>query len=199
MIDSTPSLPSAVVKSLLDELKIHFLAVSCSKRKSTIPSRSIGTCGETIGANGEERELANKMHFRTFGNRRSFAFPQIDSENMASVFSSFRSMVLRARIPSRTIANPLVSRNLRSSAVLRASEAKGGGEGYDGPGQGYDGPSIPLYDRLSSSPPALAAIEHLVKLIKSKSGVDLQGGDAPSMNLMGQLANDPELRSAAQK
>ena len=106
---------------------------------------------------------------------------------MASVFSLLRRTALRSRIPS----SALPTRYLNSSAILRASEASGG--------MGFDGPSVPLYDRLHASPFALAAMEDLAKLIKSKSGVDLQAGDAPSLALMGQLANDPELRSAAQK
>ncbi|ORY89325.1 hypothetical protein BCR35DRAFT_300460 [Leucosporidium creatinivorum] len=57
---------------------------------------------------------------------------------------------------------------------------------------------VPLFERLQQHPECLAAIEHLATTVQAKTGVNLTGGEAPSMKMMWALANDPELRQAAE-
>lgn len=56
---------------------------------------------------------------------------------------------------------------------------------------------VPLFERLQQNPQVLQSIEKLATIIKSKTGVDLRGGEAPSLSMMAKLASDPELREAA--
>ncbi|GAA5820178.1 hypothetical protein JCM11251_005515 [Rhodosporidiobolus azoricus] len=56
----------------------------------------------------------------------------------------------------------------------------------------------PLFERVSQSPEVLDAIERMAKLTQEKTGVDLAGGDKPSMMMMLKLAQDPDLRAAAE-
>ncbi|KDE09169.1 hypothetical protein MVLG_00491 [Microbotryum lychnidis-dioicae p1A1 Lamole] len=57
---------------------------------------------------------------------------------------------------------------------------------------------VPMFDRLQSHPEVLQSIEQLAEIVKEKTGVDLRNGDAPTMSLMYKLAQDPELRTAAE-
>ncbi|SCZ88407.1 BZ3500_MvSof-1268-A1-R1_Chr2-1g04390 [Microbotryum saponariae] len=57
---------------------------------------------------------------------------------------------------------------------------------------------VPMFDRLQSHPEVLQSIEQLAEIVKEKTGVDLRNGDAPTMSLMYKLAQDPELRAAAE-
>ncbi|GAA5898061.1 hypothetical protein JCM6882_003317 [Rhodosporidiobolus microsporus] len=56
----------------------------------------------------------------------------------------------------------------------------------------------PLFERVAQSPEVLDAIERMAKLTQEKTGVDLAGGDKPSMMMMLKLARDPDLRAAAE-
>ncbi|BGP16322.1 hypothetical protein JCM10213_009175 [Rhodosporidiobolus nylandii] len=57
----------------------------------------------------------------------------------------------------------------------------------------------PLFERIAQSPEVISAIEHMAKITQEKTGVDLQGGDKPSMMMMMKLARDPDLRAAAER
>ncbi|SCV72055.1 BQ2448_4749 [Microbotryum intermedium] len=57
---------------------------------------------------------------------------------------------------------------------------------------------VPLFERLQSHPEVLESIEQLAEVVKQKTGVDLRDGDAPTMSMMYKLAQDPELRKAAE-
>lgn len=59
------------------------------------------------------------------------------------------------------------------------------------------GSAAQLFDRLQQNPAITEAIEHLAKVIKLKTGVDLRNGEPPSMKMMQALATDLELQSAA--
>lgn len=99
-------------------------------------------------------------------------------------------------LPLARLARPLrapVLRSVHCSAVRRASEASSNGFSR------FEGPAVPLYDRLAAHPECLAAIESLAALCRTKTGVDLRGGDSPSMAMMLQLARDPELKKAAER
>ncbi|GAA5975913.1 hypothetical protein JCM11641_002836 [Rhodosporidiobolus odoratus] len=57
----------------------------------------------------------------------------------------------------------------------------------------------PLFERIAKSPEILEAIEHMAKVTHEKTGVDLQGGEKPTMMMMLKLARDPDLRAAAER
>ncbi|GAA6034127.1 hypothetical protein JCM8097_000709 [Rhodosporidiobolus ruineniae] len=57
----------------------------------------------------------------------------------------------------------------------------------------------PLFERIAQSPEVLDAIENMARITHEKTGVNLQGGDKPSMMMMLQLARDPDLRAAAER
>ncbi|KAL8293678.1 hypothetical protein RQP46_000379 [Phenoliferia psychrophenolica] len=62
----------------------------------------------------------------------------------------------------------------------------------------YSQAAAPLYDRLHSNPETLEAIKRLSLVLKEKTGVDLAGGEKPTMAMMMKLAQDPDLRAAAE-
>ncbi|KAI5476286.1 hypothetical protein MNV49_007923 [Pseudohyphozyma bogoriensis] len=102
---------------------------------------------------------------------------------------SSRFPVSNARETASTSA-----RHFSSSASALASEAPQSPFG----GDDHAAAAQPLFDRLQNHPQVLEAITNLANLAKAKTGVDLQNGDRPSLKLMWTMANDAELKEAAE-
>ncbi|KAM0753375.1 hypothetical protein T439DRAFT_379066 [Meredithblackwellia eburnea MCA 4105] len=86
-----------------------------------------------------------------------------------------------------------------SSALFSTSTPHFASEAPQSPFESpFTSASVPLFDRLQAHPEALDAIQRLSAVLKTKTGVDLQGGQKPTMMMMMKLAQDPELREAAE-
>ncbi|GAA6013760.1 hypothetical protein JCM10207_008182 [Rhodosporidiobolus poonsookiae] len=95
--------------------------------------------------------------------------------------------------PSTCVPTSFV-RSFSTTAPAQASEA---------PQNPFDSDKFaehaPLFERIAQSPEVLDAIENMARITHEKTGVDLQGGQKPTLQMMMQLARDPDLRAAAER
>ncbi|GAA5915356.1 Dpc13p [Sporobolomyces salmoneus] len=88
-------------------------------------------------------------------------------------------------------------RTFSYSPTTWAKEAHSSNPFEDGPTQ-FQQEHLPLFERIMQHPSVMSSIERMAKLTQSKTGINLQAGDKPSLSMMYTLSRDPELRSAAE-
>ncbi|GAA5892089.1 hypothetical protein JCM5296_004055 [Sporobolomyces johnsonii] len=117
-------------------------------------------------------------------------------------FASYATPSLHSPSPAATWSAPPPTHRFPTSHVrtFSSSPVPAAREADSSP---FDGSAFqqhaPLFDRIQQFPEVLEAIEHMANITREKTGVDLRGGEKPTMSMMFSLARDPDLRAAAER